>query len=564
MKQALQILLIVLSIFSCGKANSPRTDQNIPSGGTVVIALSSDADMLNPILSSNTNTGIVLQFLFPDLMEHDFDSISGMDRMLPSIAQTWEWKNGGRSLVYHLRSDVFWSDSLPITSADIKYSYRLYDHPKVAGPRRNYLNLLIKNNEGQTDFDRAITTPDDSTIIFNFSTSYQKNQQLLHTQLNFVPKHVFERIDPAAVRTSDLNMKPITGKHFKFQKWDRKQELILVKNPNWKIPHEAYVDQIVFRIIPDMTTRVVELKTGTVDMVEGLSPEDAKDIQKNNPQLRIESQSYRRFEYVGWSNIDVELYRTSKHKIIRPHPLFGNRNVRTALTMAIQRDEIVESKLGSYGQISTGPISPAFHWAYNDTLRPIPFDPGKAKALLAEEGWSDHDGDGILDKNGNKFEFTITTNSANPRREFVLQKIQSDLKRIGIICHSRLLESTVFNSGLRNKEYDAFIAGNNVNMFIDLQPQFGSDLERNTFNAASYRNRQVDSLLSLAASATEMQSAGPIFKELQSILYHDQPVTFLYWYDNIIAVNQRLQGTHINILSPYHRYYDWYISDTTR
>lgn len=536
----------------------------MPRGGTVVIALSSDADMLNPVLSSGSNTGIVLQFLFPDLAEHDFDSINGIDRLLPSVANSWEWINDGLSLVYHLRNDVFWSDSVKITSHDIEYSYRLYSHPKVASPRRNYLNFLLKNNSGQTDFDRAIETPNDSTVIFNFATAYQKNQQLLHTQLNFIPKHIFEWLDPEDVRTSLRNLEPVTGKHFKFSKWERKQELVLVKNAKWKIPHEAYIDRVVFRIIPEMTTRIIELKTGAVDIVEGLSPEDAKDIQKNNPNLRIETQPYRRFEYVGWSNIDVELYKSSKGKTIRPHRLFGNKNIRTALTMAIHRDELVESWLGSFGQISTGPISPAFRWAYNDTLRPIPFDPARAKTLLAEEGWTDHDGDGILDKNGNKFEFTMTTNSANPRREFALQKIQSDLKKIGIVCRSQFLESNVFNSGLRNKEYDAFITGNNVNMSIDLQPQFGSDLERNTFNAASYRNREVDSLLQITASIPDVQMAGPVFKELQRIIYYDQPVTFLYWYDNIVGINQRLRGTHVNILSPYYRYYDWYISDSAR
>ncbi|MBL7993924.1 ABC transporter substrate-binding protein [bacterium] len=560
MKRTIQIFFCIFFVYACGKTGDPV----VPSGGTVVIALSSDADMLNPLLSSGSNTGIVLEFLFPDLAEHDFDSINGIDRLLPSLANSWEWINDGRSLVYHLRNDALWSDSVRITSHDIKFSYGLYDHPKVASPRRNYLNFLVKNNSGQTDFDRAIETPDDSTIIFNFSAPYHKSQQLLHTQLSFIPKHIFESLDPEELRTSLRNLEPVTGKHFKFSKWERKQELVLVKNANWKIPYEAHVDRVVFRIIPEMTTRIIELKTGAVDMVEGLSPEDAKDIQKNNPNLRIETQPYRRFEYVGWSNIDVELYKTSKGKTIRPHRLFGNKNIRTALTMAIQRDELAESWLGSFGQISTGPISPAFRWAFNDTLRPIPYDPARAKSLLAEEGWIDHDGDGVLDKDGKKFEFVITTNSANPRREFAMQKIQSDLKKIGVVCYSRLLESSVFNSGLRNKEYDAFITGNNVNMSIDLQPQFGSDLERNTFNAVSYRNREVDSLLQIAASIPDVQTAGPVFKELQKIIYYDQPVTFLYWYDNIVGINQRLRGTHVNILSPYHRYYDWYISDLAR
>ena len=558
------IFLLILLIVSCRKTRTSETAGEIPTGGTVVIALSSDPDMLNPLLGTGSNTGVVLQFLFPDLAEQEFDPADGTLRFIPSLARSWEWKRDGLSLVYHLRTDAFWSDSIPITAEDIKNSYALYANSKVASPRRNYLNTLIKNKDGQVDLDRAIETPDDSTVVFNFETVYQQDQQLLHTQLNFIPSHHFRMIPPEEVRTSEFNRMPVTAKHFSLAKWVPKQEMILEKNKSWNIPHTAYVDRIVFRVIPEMSTRVVELRTGTVDIVEGLSPEDAAIIEKNDPQVRIETQSYRRFDYVGWSHIDTETYRKSKRKTVRPHFIFGSRKIRTAITMAIRRDELVESWLGKFGQISTGPISPAFLWAYNDSVKPIPYDPAKAKSMLEQEGWKDHDGDGILDKDGKKFEFTITTNSGNPRRAFALQKIQSDLKKIGIVCHSQLVESNVFNSGLKNKEYEAFVTGHNVNMTIDLVPQYGSDLERNTFNAVSYQSRQVDSLLALAASAADVRTAGPVYKTVHRIIYEDQPVTYLYWYDNIVGINNRVHGTHIDILSPYHRYYDWYISDSNR
>ncbi len=555
-------LLTLFFFVACGKSCDVGDEK--PSGGTVIIALSSDPDMLNPLLGTGSNSGAVLQFLFPDLAEQDFDSTEGTLRFRPSFAKSWEWKNGDLSLIYHLRSGMLWNDSTPITAEDIKFSYTWYAHPVVASPRRNYLNTLIKNKEGQIDLDRAIQMPDDSTVVFNFSSAYPRIQQLLHTQLNFVPAHIFQKISPEEVRTSVFNREPVTAKHFYLSKWVPKQEMILEKNPYWTVPHTAYIDRIVFRIIPEMSTRVVELKTGTVDIVEGLSPEDAADIEKNVDHVRIETQPYRRFEYLGWNHIDGEIYKKSKHKIVRLHPIFGNKKIRMALTMAIRRDELVETWLGIYGQISTGPISPAFKWAYNDSVNPILYDPESAKSLLAEEGWKDHDGDGILDKDGKKFEFTITTNSGNPRRAFALQKIQSDLKKIGIVCHSQLVENNVFHSGLKNKEYEAFITGHNVNMTIDLLPQYGSDLERNTFNAASYQNKIVDSLIIVAASSSDVHLAGPVFKTLHRMIYEDQPVTYLYWYDNIVGINERVKGTNVDILSPYHRYYDWYILDSTR
>lgn len=548
----------VLLLGSCGKTPLPV------NGGTVVIALSSDADLLNPLLGTGSNTGAVIQFLFPDLTEQDFNPSDGTLRFTPSYAKSWEWKKEGLTLIYHLRTDAFWSDGIQVTSQDIKFSYQLYGDPKVASPRSNYLNYLIKNNDGQIDFDRAIETPDDSTVIFNFESAYQKDQQLLHTQLGFVPAHLFQKIKAKDVRTASSNWKPVSAKHYAFLSWVPKQEIVLVRNPRWVIPHAAYIDRLVFRIIPEMSTRLIELKTGTADIVEGLSPDDAVDIEKQDPHLRIETQKYRRFEYVGWSHLDNEIYKKSKHKIVQPHPIFGNKQIRKALTMAIRRDELVEGWLGKYGQICIGPISPAFLWAYNDSVKPMPCDPEKALFILRQEGWIDHDGDGILDKEGKKFEFTITTNSGNPRRAFALQKIQSDLKKIGIICHAEWVESSVFTNGLKNKEFEAFITGHNVNMTIDLLPQYGSDIERNTFNAVSYQSWKVDSLIHVAASAIDVHHAGPVYKILHRVIYEDQPVTYLYWYDNIVGINNRVRDTHVNILSPYYRYYDWYVQDSIR
>jgi len=527
-----------------------------------VIALPNDADVLNPLFWSNSSTGLVLQFTFPDLAEPDFDTANGAVTYAPMLAKSWEWSDQGRTLAYHLRSGAKWEDESPVTSQDVKFAYFLYANPKIASTRKTALTYFLKNDSGQTDIERSIDTPDDSTLIFHFQKAFDPNQQLQNTQLYFLPKHIYEQIEIGKVRTSNYNDAPITGKHFTVKKWSKKQEIVLDRNPHWTIPHAAYLDRVVFRIIPEMTTRVVELKSGNVDFVEGLSPDDVQDLSKNAPQIRFEKQSYRRFDYLGWSNIDGDLYRKSEHKKIQPHALFGDSKIRRALTMAIDRNQIIQAWLGEYGQAAIGPVSPLFKWAYNDTLKSMPYNPAEATRTLNECGWRDHDGDGILDKDGKKFEFTITTNSANPRRSFAVQAIQSDLKKIGIACHTQLVESNVFNVGLKNKEYEAFIGGLNVSAAIDLKSQFHSDLEKNTFNFYSYQNLRVDSLLDMASTKWDPAEAGTIFKEIQSLIDLDQPVTFLYWFDNIVGINNRLQGTHVDFVSPYHRFYDWYISTT--
>ncbi|MCB0832089.1 MAG: hypothetical protein KDC45_01365 [Bacteroidetes bacterium] len=550
MKRAVAFTGVIVALCSCA--------QPVPRGGHVVVALSSDASVLNPLIATGSNTSTVLQFLFTELVEHDFDSETGTDSLIPRIAKSWSWSEDRKSLTYQLRADLRWSDGVPITAHDIAYSYRLLGYKEIPSVRKGKLDHFVRSESGEIDWDRAVLARNDSTIEFRFDSAYRRENQLDDTQMAFVPGHIFRSMDVSKVASSEFNSKPVTANQFRLKTWNKKQEIVLERDPGWLLPHAAHLDEVVFRVIPDMTARLVELQTGGVDMVEGLTPAQALEVSKNG-NCRIERQENRRLEYIGWSNIDQTAYR--KDKTIRPHPLFGDARVRKALTTAIDRDLLVQAALESYGRTADGPVSPAFRWAVNDTLRPISYDPDLAKRMLSEAGWFDHDGDGILDRNGISFEFTLTTNSGNERRAFVAERVRDALERIGIRVHVLQLESNAYNTGLRNREFDAFIAGQVVNLGLELQNQFGSDLEKNSFNVAGFQNRSVDSLLERASTYWRLVDAAHELKQVQAILLEEQPITFLYWYDNLIAIRNRLQGTHVSILSPYHRFYDWYVKE---
>jgi peptide/nickel transport system substrate-binding protein len=212
--------------------------------------------------------------------------------------------------------------------------------------------------------------------------------------------------------------------------------------------------------------------------------------------------------------------------------------------------------------LAIGPVSPAFKWAYNDSLRPYPYDPTKAKELLKEEGWEDHNGDGVLDKGGRKFSFKLRTNSGNPRRAYAGVIIQNNLKAIGIDVEIEQLETNVFLDGLRKKRFDAFLSGFSVPLEMDFESFFGSELDKDTFNTASFRNKRVDEIFSASRNVVNVADAAPLWKEFQSILYEEQPITFLYWIDRLVGVNNRLQGTSVSILGALTDMGSWYLTPT--
>ena len=545
------IILVIIHLMGC----VPHTPSD---GGITTIALSSDPETLNPLFATGTNSSAVIYFLYPDLVEYDFNETTGRDTILPSLAKSWTISDDHSTLTYHLHTHAHWHDGKKITAQDFAYTYRLCFDPQIGSARRTRIDIVQTRDDGSIDWENVIRTPDDSTIVFYFKKNTPRHRMTEWAQQTPVPKHVLDTIPSSRLRTSWFNQKPVSGKHFTLERWERKQNLILKRNSEWTIPGKAHLDQIVFRIIPDMTTRLIELQSGRVDVVEGINPSDAAELCKQS-RFRIERQSGRRVEFVGWNHIDPSSYISSG--TIKPHKLFSDQQVRKALSYAIHRAEITQSWCGEYGQTASGPVSPVFLWAYNDQLPEMTYDPDSARIILQSAGWTDHDGDGILDKNGKPFQFTLTTNTGNPRREFIAQKIQSDLLRVGIKIEIQMLETAAFNAALRERKLDAFITGYSVNMSLDLQPQFGSDLKKNTFNASGYQSAEADSLLNVIANAADRYSVADAYRALQSVIYRDQPVTFLFWYDNLTVFNNRVRGTHADIYSPYHRFWEWYIEE---
>jgi peptide/nickel transport system substrate-binding protein len=244
---------------------------------------------------------------------------------------------------------------------------------------------------------------------------------------------------------------------------------------------------------------------------------------------------------------------------VLPHPLFGDRRVRQALTYAIDRPSILRAQLGPYGDPAVTDFSPIFRWAIANAIIPYPFDQEKARGLLREAGWADTDGDGILDRKGRRFEFTLYYNVGNKRREYVATVVQENLKQLGVRVNIQAVEATVMYQNVEQKKYDAFIAGFRVPLAIDPSDRWGSI--HNPFNTVAFSNPRVTELLKLGLSVANERDAGPFWKELQLILHQEQPCTFLYWIKDIVGVNPRLRNTSINVLGVTDRMWDWTIGD---
>ena len=340
----------------------------------------------------------------------------------------------------------------------------------------------------------------------------------------------------------NFNRNPMGTGPYKFQSWETGRELVLVRDENyWGKGKEgidqAYIDRHVYRIINNPDAALVTLKSGGLDDM-GLTP-----IQyvrgTSSARFKREFQKYEYFapnySYIGWNN---------------DHPIFRDKRVRKAMTYFTNREQLVKTVLFGLGQVVESPIY-FFRPEYDRELPRYPFDPKKGLELLQEAGWSDTDGDGVLDKviDGKKipFRFEIKINSGNPIRKSVALTLQDELRKHGIDASVRELDWTIFLDDVKTHKFDAVILGwaMSVGEPDAYQVWHSSQAANQGSNHISFKNRRVDRILEEYRREFDEKKRIRLYREFQEILSDQQPYTFLFLNKSVEVVQRRFHGVEV-------------------
>lgn len=530
-KWSLITLFLTLSFagyifYSSGSKGSPRIEEEMLQpqyGGTLVVGIPRDVDTFNPLFSESLFSQEITHLMLLGLADLDEHS-----EFSPELATSWEHSPDYRSLTYHLRRDAVWSDGVPITAADVKFTFDVLMDPETGSPQR-----------GLADFIKRVTVVDSYTVRFEFTEPYP--YEIFDTAGELLPRHILENVDRKELRTHPFGRNPLSSGPFKLNKWVNQQYIELVPNEKY-FGGRPYLDRVIFKIIPNPTTLLTQLQTGEIDMMIGVPPAEVKRLQANNPHLKIYPVSGRVYYYLGYNEA---------------LPQFASATVRKAITMAIDREKLVDALLYGFGKVCVGPIPPMLSWAYNDTITPFPYDLAAARKLLESEGWSDTDGDGWLDKDGKPFEFTIKTDASNQVKSDLAVIVQEQLKKIGIKVDIQLIEWTTYLKQLKERDFEAHIGGWSTSLYVDPTPVFHSSAV-NLFNYGNYSNPEVDRLIELGREELNREKAARIWKQFQQVVHEDQPYTFLFWIDRIVAVHDRFENVHPIPLSTLYELEKWY------
>jgi peptide/nickel transport system substrate-binding protein len=503
-----------------------REGHDVPAYGDILVEGSiGDASNLIPLLATDNTSHSISGLIFNGLVKYDRDL-----NIVGDLAESWDISKDGLVITFHLRKGVRWHDGQPFTAEDVLFTYRLTIDPKTPTA---YAGDFLKVKKAEV------------LDSHTFRVTYDKPfaPALMSWGSSVMPKHLMEGTD---VTKSPLARHPIGTGPYRFKEWKTGQKVALVYNPDY-FEGRPFIDGRVMRIIPDMATMFLELRARGIDQM-GLTPLQYKRQTEN----RYFRSHFRKYRYLSFSYTYLGFNLQ--------HPMFADRRVRQALAYVVNKEELIDGILLGLGKEATGPFKPGT-WQYNADVKRYPYDPEKARGLLAEAGWRDTDGDGILDRNGQRFEFELLVNQGNEVRAKTAEIVQRRLAEAGISVKIRIIEWAAFIKEFINKRrFDAVILGWTIPMDPDLYDVWhSSKTGPSELNFVTYKNEEVDALLEKGRGTFDRAERKRCYDRIQEILAEDQPYIFLYVPDALPIFDARIRGIDPAPIGIGHNVIRWYV-----
>ena len=499
---AMALLALAIAVAGCGGSD----DDSKAASGTLVIALPSQPDNLNPIYGDNVYEGN--QKMFNGLLRYtkDLDSDPDLASALP------ERSADGKTVTVRLRDDVKFSDGTPITAKDVVFTYESILSPKAASPLATLLDSL--------DSVKAV---DASTVQFTLNRPDPAFYDKL--QIGIVPEHLLAGKD---LKNASFNRKPVGTGPYVVTEFQPGGRIVLEANPGY-FRGSPKIKRIVLTAVEDENARVALLEKGTIDAA-GLVPKLAPRVRKND----------------DYNVIEVRSADARTLALPNRDPVLRDPAVRRALSYGVDREAMVKSALAGAGEPAYGPIMKG-HWAY-DPAGERPFDPAKAGQLLDAAGWT-RSGDATREKGGKKLSFLVMYPAADSVRKDVALIFASQMKEIGVDVRLQGLSFDVIqtrqDSGATEFGY-GIPYDPDIELYTLFDSKFASepgDVADTAFtNYPRMDSAAADAALAAERSTLDQDARKAQFAKLQQALAQDASWLYLVRLRHVVAMSKRVKG----------------------
>ncbi|WP_104753448.1 ABC transporter substrate-binding protein [Helicobacter salomonis] len=472
---------------------------------TIVIGIENETTRINPLFDEDHDSA--LDFVFSGLTRFSADM-----KVEPDLAKSWEVSADGLVWTFHLRKDALWHDGQKFSAEDVKFTIEQALNEKLNAPARASFEEVEK-----------VEVLDPLTLKITLKTPFPPLLDAL--SIGMLPKHLLEGKD---LNTDAFNQHPIGTGPFKFVKWQKGSYISFAANEKF-YRGKPKAEKMILKIVPDYNVRTYEIKNNSLD-VALVEANLVKSLERD-----------KRIKIMDMSSADYRALMFNFH-----NDLLKSQAVRQAINYAINRSLIANKILHGYGFAANNPIQVS--WANDKNAKGYPYDPKKAKEILAKDGWKLKGK--VLYKNGKPLEFDIYAFNNDPLRVTLANVLQSELAKIGIKAHAIAKNSGAFEID----KVDSFIIGWGSPLDPDVQTYrvFSSKMDASTnengWNYNHYSNKDVDEALLKARTTDKIEQRKFWYAKFINALHKDPPFAFLVYLRYPLAYNVKVHGIKPTIL----------------
>jgi peptide/nickel transport system substrate-binding protein len=516
------LAVLLLGLASCSREGGCSGEYC----GTLVFASVGEPETLLPAVVQSGSARAVSDQIFLKLADlGPSTNTIGDEDFTPQLAERWEWE-GPLAVAFHIDPRAHWQDGKPVTAADVAFSYDAYIDPRVNSPAKAPLHWIS-----------AVTARDSMTAVVRFRKRYPEMFYDAVYHMRILPSHLLRNIPRDQWQSAPFGREPVGNGPYRFVSWKAGESLELRADSTFYLgrPH---LKRLIWRFTPNLQVAVTQLVAGEADALDVIvSPDDIKRA-KAAPNLTIYPYRSASYGFLGF-NLAAPGDTTKKH------PIFGDKEVRRALTMAVDRERLSLSVFGEYGKVPPGPMSQL--WAiWDPETRGLPYDTTAAARLLTKQGWIDSNSDGFRDKGGVPLAFRLMVPTTSAVRKQYARLLQDEFRHLGVDLQIDEVEFSVFLERANAGKFDALIQTWNT----DPTPSSGMVQTWTTAgigqsNYLRYSSPQFDALVDQASAAFDRAESRKKWRSAMELINQDAPAVFLFAPSYVAAVHKRVENVTI-------------------
>jgi peptide/nickel transport system substrate-binding protein len=521
-----------------------RKNPDYARGDWLISNFGTTVNRLTPLVAGDLYSVIVQNRIFETLGYRDPNTL----KFVPLLARSWQVSADGLKITFQLRRGVVFSDGAPLTADDVVFSYQWAMNPKVNAPRvRAYLNKI-------TSVDKT----GDYEVVFHFKEPYYESLALA-AEMYVLPRHFYSQFAEEAFNQAPgllLGSGPYRVRDPKG--WRPGQQIELVRNERyWGEP--GPFNKLVYLEVEEDAAELTMFQNGELDIYGVPDPAQYLELLKN-PAVTSRAQNYETesllsgYSFIAWNQV----------KGGKP-TRWADKRVRQAMTLLADRDRICKEIFLGFAQPQPGPfarLSPAS----DPTVKPLPYDSDKAKALLKEAGFEDRNGDGVIESaDGEPFRFKLTTARGSPVIERLMLMLKDSYAKAGIVMELDPVDWPILQKKCDSHDFDGISLGWATDVESDLYQIFhSSQIDNQGDNWMSYRNPELDKLVEQARSTIDDARRFELWHQCHRIIADDQPYTFLTSRRGTSFMDKRIHNVQksklgLNYNSRSAMPYPWYV-----